>query len=820
MTEFIERACLSRVSLSNVVGAHREALQQFLISSAAAADGVEDMTRNQKRPDPTPTVSTSSSAVVSVFYTETGDKLSSSVDKVLSLLLSSSDQDITTSSISDRKLKPNFPFGIIGLLSIVSPCVSLLVDPVSKTSTNTTSSTIPSPQPLHPSAIQCLQFLRAVAIHEDAFYALWDASLTKTTTTTTSATTREEMGKICPQQQRQKQQPKNDTDLLDKTLPLESICISTIFSVLPKVAHYLISIHGYARQDIISSGIVAFMGRMAHFFGSSILQTNTTTSTHTTTLLTPAHCQFVQLCFLSGQYQLAITFASSLTASLVQQRSKKPNGNDHINAKDIPLSPPLLIPLTVGHYLRYFYTLGNIYMLHDPRKYYKKALDMWNICITTPTTSSSALSSSSTPFYQKQPSATTPISSDVTSNKASSAIHPLQIAARKKHLLVSCLVACSHTSVFTTPTMTHDSYLYYYLPPMPLRKTLRTKGTDQTHCDMRSSSNSSSRGLSIPETKDSYYTMSTYTNIEEDVPRNVPGQKQYYNSIMESVTKAPSPQQPNWDSTNLSQSPTSWPWSLPLYTSTCVYNAFFLDPSVHYNYYKQQQSATTTTTDGSSTNVQQQQQQGSVKPMLQELEQYNSLIAAYWFGDTSSFQKISGALKDLFLFDGTWDLIVQLKESFTFRMIYTLANVYEAMPISMLVDYITLFDASTTADTLWKVLEKARECNTDFTFDIDQQHGFVHFFHVVKEPQDSSSSSENDAFLGEQMAAYVSLTERIKELDVSLATSKKYQAVARSKELTAGKKQGTAASGTTTMPKTSAAAGGSTSGSADRITWV
>jgi len=251
-----------------------------------------------------------------------------------------------------------------------------------------------------------------------------------------------------------------------------------------------------------------------------------------------------------------------------------------------------------------------------------------------------------------------------------------------------------------------------------------------------------------------------------------------------------------------------------------VYNAFFLDPSVHYNYYKQQQSATTTTTDGSSTNVQQQQQQGSVKPMLQELEQYNSLIAAYWFGDTSSFQKISGALKDLFLFDGTWDLIVQLKESFTFRMIYTLANVYEAMPISMLVDYITLFDASTTADTLWKVLEKARECNTDFTFDIDQQHGFVHFFHVVKEPQDSSSSSENDAFLGEQMAAYVSLTERIKELDVSLATSKKYQAVARSKELTAGKKQGTAASGTTTMPKTSAAAGGSTSGSADRITWV
>jgi hypothetical protein len=251
-----------------------------------------------------------------------------------------------------------------------------------------------------------------------------------------------------------------------------------------------------------------------------------------------------------------------------------------------------------------------------------------------------------------------------------------------------------------------------------------------------------------------------------------------------------------------------------------VYNAFFLDPSVHYTSYKRQQSSTKTTTDGSSTNVQQQQKQGSIKAMLQELEQYNSLIAAYWFGDISSFQQISGTLKDLFRYDGTWDLIVQLEESFTFRMIYTLANVYEAIPISMLVDYITLFDASTTADTLWKVLEKARECNVDFTFDIDQQHGFVHFFHTAEEPQDSSSSSENDAFLWEKMAAFVSLTERIKELDVSLATSKKYQAVARSKELTAGKKQGTAASGTTTMPKTNAAAGGSTSGSTDRITWV
>eukprot|EP00590_Aulacoseira_subarctica_P009520 CAMPEP_0172428696 /NCGR_PEP_ID=MMETSP1064-20121228/47410_1 /TAXON_ID=202472 /ORGANISM="Aulacoseira subarctica , Strain CCAP 1002/5" /LENGTH=316 /DNA_ID=CAMNT_0013173607 /DNA_START=593 /DNA_END=1543 /DNA_ORIENTATION=- len=222
-----------------------------------------------------------------------------------------------------------------------------------------------------------------------------------------------------------------------------------------------------------------------------------------------------------------------------------------------------------------------------------------------------------------------------------------------------------------------------------------------------------------------------------------------------------------------SSSACCWPWSLPSYTSPCVYNLFFFDPSMYYYPSKQQQQQQT------DTGFKQQQ-----KVLPCDLDQYNSLIASYWYGDLTSFRQIASEMENVLKNDGNFDFIERMEESFVVRMICTLANVYEAIPYPKLMEHLapllalenTFSDEEETffRNIIWS-LEKAKECVPDFYYDIDQKSGFIHFFLQEEEPEQDYS-----ILLSNKMAQCTSLAERIQALDISIATSTKYQTYIRS----------------------------------------
>ena len=573
-------------------------------------------------------------------------------------------------------------------------------------------------QSLQPSPDHCIQYLQAIARHEDAFYTVWNSAASTLSTSSDD----------------QQQQQDGKTNL--EFLPLECTCLSAIFKILTSVATHIVR-SGRPSQTIVSTGILCSLARMAQFWGDS----SNSDSKSTLVIPTPVHAEFVQLCFLAQKYTFAISAVSSFaTAGNMPSNCTTTNTGPNSNTTN---KTTLLLPMTVEHYLLYYYTLGTIYFYasatSNNKSYYKRAMDMWNICISTPT-------NSNTNTNLKQQPSTTP-----STDRAAFAVSVLQIAARKKQMLLSCLFACSNNS---TTAKSDTSSLS--LPPMPLLKSRY----DSNDLQSNKTEEDEDRDVAQQNTLTSHEEQQLHSN-ERAEPQ------QQGSLVVVSQQQATNIMNPK------NSSACCWPWSLPSYTSPCVYNLFFFDPSMYYHPSKRHQQQQT------DTGFKQQQ-----KVLPCDLDQYNSLIASYWYGDLPSFRKIASKMENVLKNDGNLDFMEMMEESFVVRMICTLANVYEAIPYPKLMEHLApLFALDNTfseeEDTFFRKiiwsLEKAKECVPDFYYDIDQKSGFIHFFLQEEETEQDYSN-----LLSNKMAQCTSLAERIQALDISIATSTKYQAYLRS----------------------------------------
>ena len=176
--------------------------------------------------------------------------------------------------------------------------------------------------------------------------------------------------------------------------------------------------------------------------------------------------------------------------------------------------------------------------------------------------------------------------------------------------------------------------------------------------------------------------------------------------------------------------------------------------------------------DADAAPLQKSEQDAAVTTVQDEffgIQQYNQLVTSFQHADISYFNTIKDKMKNILTFDGNVGLVNQVHDQLIPRKLTKLAQVYESISLEKLATKLG-FSNSQEAESL--IITMSSQRNKLFSAKIDQEEGIVYF---QQYDDDSSDNCQQD--LTKNIHQCIELADRIRNLDVSLATSKRYQAL-------------------------------------------
>lgn len=151
------------------------------------------------------------------------------------------------------------------------------------------------------------------------------------------------------------------------------------------------------------------------------------------------------------------------------------------------------------------------------------------------------------------------------------------------------------------------------------------------------------------------------------------------------------------------------------------------------------------------------------------LQYYNQLVISFQLTDLSNFNIIKQNMKDLLKLDGNIGLVNQVNDQLLPRKLTKFAQVYESISLSKLTVKLG-FATSQEVESL--IIKMSSQRNQLLSAKIDQEDSIVYF-----QPYNEDSNDNCQEDLTKHIHQCMELADRIRSLDVSLATSKRYQAL-------------------------------------------
>lgn len=186
------------------------------------------------------------------------------------------------------------------------------------------------------------------------------------------------------------------------------------------------------------------------------------------------------------------------------------------------------------------------------------------------------------------------------------------------------------------------------------------------------------------------------------------------------------------------------------------------------------------------------------------LVSYNDLVLAYISGKINHFAKLMTEMTDLLHVDGNWDLVKRLEgRLLVYRSIRKVASVYSVVGINVLEGSPDIARAGGVSKRGFEdVLMGMTRCDEDtllvdpFVARLDQSTGMVSFLDVDDEllfhcdDDDDKRRQRMDADLSTRLHSCITLAQRVRDLDIALTTSPKYQQHASREFMMRAKLQG------------------------------
>ena len=174
---------------------------------------------------------------------------------------------------------------------------------------------------------------------------------------------------------------------------------------------------------------------------------------------------------------------------------------------------------------------------------------------------------------------------------------------------------------------------------------------------------------------------------------------------------------------------------------------------------------------------------------IRHLGQYHDLVSTYVTGISSHYATLLFEMHDLLVIDGNWELAKHLEGRLAYRAVREVASTYSDIGIGSLEKMVRescgapVQDLMGSRNRVEDALAGMMTCDWDdvlvsdpFFAKIDQKTGVVTFV----EDDDAIAREEEDAQwleydLSKRMESCIGLAERVRDLDIQLTTSQKYQ---------------------------------------------
>lgn len=175
---------------------------------------------------------------------------------------------------------------------------------------------------------------------------------------------------------------------------------------------------------------------------------------------------------------------------------------------------------------------------------------------------------------------------------------------------------------------------------------------------------------------------------------------------------------------------------------------------------------------------------------IRQLGQYHDLVSTYITGISSHYAKLLVEMKGLLVADGNWDLAKRLEGRLAYRAVREVASTYSVIGINYLNKTIgdscgaPIQDMISSRNKVEDALAGMMFCDWEdvlvsdpFYAKIDQKLGVTTF---VEDNTDATAREGEDNRwleydLSKRMDACIDLAERVRDLDIKLTSSQKYQ---------------------------------------------
>lgn len=174
------------------------------------------------------------------------------------------------------------------------------------------------------------------------------------------------------------------------------------------------------------------------------------------------------------------------------------------------------------------------------------------------------------------------------------------------------------------------------------------------------------------------------------------------------------------------------------------------------------------------------------------LGSYHDLVSTYITGNASHYAKLLTEMTELLHVDGNWGLAKQLEGRLAYRAVRKVASIYSVVGEGVLENKMqevssALSGSGASGEVVGKrgledlligmAATDAKDAllSDPFVVKIDQSTGMVSFLDYDEDNESSDDDSCMDVDLSQRLQSCIALAERVRDLDITLTTSPKYQ---------------------------------------------
>ena len=627
----------------------------------------------------------------------------------------------------------------------------------------------------------------------------------------------------------------------------ETICkaLSTLSSTMepvnmdcetpdPKQAHsFCLS---QMRFKLLSCGIVYAMQQWLHYatFGEPLDAKESKDSSVAASQrqpymcgATPFHAEWYQLCTSLRVSRFALRFHCSHTLE---------TENDTSSTLDA-LHGTCLIPITtVDQFMDYYYQLGRLY---TACRSYDKAIDAYNLVLATPTVTAATemrggmqgTSVVQSTFQQSQGGGLL-TSSSANATLSSVLINAIQISARKKQLLVACLLASqAHNTSMTSVELKKSVPATQMMDHTSLFPTGEEMDDDNAQHTVEDEDDEGlipepEPEMAIPPIPELHQQGGDVVMAEEDENVMALAQQQQQQHLQQPDVHLPV----NQEKSALLESTLgrNYPWTLPPYISKSVARVLSSPFAVTtsslqapsrsgISFFENPVSLQNTASAAAN---QAANHQSDALAAEYGLPLYYAFIKSYFLGQTAALEEhlsssvhgitITSAhppvktkvnLVDFAKRDGNYNLCLEmLHAAIKLRKAHCIASIFEAASFDVCDhECISTKDQSNQQQVRMhsfamslasSLLLSPQSVSVDFVPIVDQQSRMIYFLDPLLHQQDEqleleeqdclddylpTLDADDNCHLSESLKKVMDLTHRMTEIDIDIATSKRYR---------------------------------------------